>query len=85
MSNNIIHVNQELIQTELKELVRNSVEETAAQGIREVQAVDIVQNARHAECRQQEKCHEKVEFFVLHGIAEAPFDEKKIEQRHKKL
>ena len=52
MSNNIIHVNQELIQTELKELVRNSVEETL-NAMLDAEADRLVNAERYARDEQR--------------------------------
>ena len=52
MSNNIIHVNQELIQTELKELVRNSVEETL-NAMLDAEADKLVNAERYARDEQR--------------------------------
>ena len=52
MSNNIIHVNQELIQTELKELVRSSVEETL-NAMLDAEADRLVNAERYARDEQR--------------------------------
>ena len=51
MSDNIIHVNQDLIHTELKDLVRNSVEE-ALNAMLDAEADKLVNADRYSCCRK---------------------------------